>query len=80
MSKKYPRFHGRRKYKGQGSTECDCCTKMAIGRACIEFTYMRGEDEDFKVCEDHFCMASKNIDMFLADYRNKIKENDNVES
>lgn len=58
MSKrdKYPRIHNERK-KGPGAS-CEPCEELGLETGathdvCMEFTYMRGEDEFTRVCEIH---------------------------
>ena len=61
MSKKYPRFGEifKRYTKSHPNNRptCECCGEPAICRIWMQPTYMRGEDEDFKVCQDHLDMA-----------------------
>lgn len=72
-NRKYPRLHNKWKFKHKDKMECECCTEIATGKVCVEFTYMRGEDEDYRVCDHHYQMATDNFDQFLKDADAKYK-------
>lgn len=59
--KKYPRFgEVFKKYNKchpNNRPTCECCGEPAICRIWIQVNWMRGEDEDFKVCQDHLDLA-----------------------
>ena len=63
MSKKYPRFHGiwktYKKCHPNNRPTCECCGEKAVVRIHMEVDYMRGNDEDFIVCQEHLDMAKK---------------------
>lgn len=64
--RKYPRIHSTRKYKKPSNLECEACQEKAVGTVMIEFTWMRGEDESYKVCQRHMSMANSNLDKFFV--------------
>lgn len=65
---KYPRLNNRRKYKqAQLQNKCECCDEWATGTVCVEFTYMRGEDETYKVCDEHYQLAGTDLAAMIHD-------------
>lgn len=57
---RYPRLNSERKYKEpHPQANCLPCAQLgndaeyAVSRVCVEFTYMRGEDEFTRVCAEH---------------------------
>lgn len=61
MSKQYPRFDSimksYQKCHPNNRPTCECCGEPAVCRIFMQVSYMRGEDEDFKVCKEHLHMA-----------------------
>lgn len=58
---KYPRLQSAKKYKpGTELPECNFCHEKATHKIWIEHDFMRGNDEDYKVCDEHLRM-SKNL-------------------
>lgn len=58
---RYPRLHSERKYKEPYHPQANClpCAQLgkgdepAVTNVRVEFTYMRGEDENTRVCAEH---------------------------
>ncbi len=74
MSKSYPIVHFS-KFKPKRLKHniiCSACDSKASSYVNIEFTYMRGEDEVWNICQDHRDMIKEgDLDKFLTDRINK---------
>ena len=72
MSKKYPRFDRIFKtYKRvhpNGTPPCELCDKPAVVRIFMEVNYMNGDDEDFRVCDEHLKLAKSDGEGFYAEF------------
>ena len=53
MSKKYPRISATNKFKTPPGTTCEYCDNKSTHNIWVEYSYMRGDDEKYHVCEDH---------------------------
>lgn len=81
MAKKYPRFDSVwKKYdwkKVPNPPPCELCGTDAVGRIHMQVDYMRGNDEDFKVCGEHLALAkSDGVAFYKAYFENQEKAND----
>ena len=61
MSKKYPHFRkvAKRYREQQDNCRCELCPDHAVARVEFATSYMRGEDEQFRVCQKHLEEAKK---------------------
>lgn len=56
MSKRhYPRYDSRKKLSPHTTKCCQygTCTDQAVWKVFVQVNFMRGEDEDYNVCEAH---------------------------
>lgn len=62
-SKTYPHFRGITKRYDKvhvnGRPSCELCDDKAIARVEFAVSYMRGEDEHFRVCQRHMDLAKE---------------------
>ena len=51
----YPRYDSRRSLKPNTTLVCmaKSCTKQARHRVFVQVSYMRGDDDDYVVCDEH---------------------------
>lgn len=63
--RRYPRFGYARPYTGPRQT-CAGCHKPATQTVCMQETFLRGEDEDYRVCDRHARMAADNMNRFYS--------------
>jgi hypothetical protein len=72
VSKKYPRFDSIFKtYKRvhpNGTPPCELCDKPAVVRIFMEVNYMNGDDEDFRVCDEHLKLAKADGEGFYDQF------------
>lgn len=60
---KYPRLDSiRRKASGR---QCACCENKDHETVWVQWSYMRGEDEDYPVCQQHGQIARSNFKAFI---------------
>ena len=78
--RKYPRLDRTGKYKNNKGKLCECCDEKVTAFVWVQFTYMRGEDEKYDVCENHRRMATQEFDRFLKEaeetYQKREKANE----
>lgn len=51
--------------------QCDCCDQPATHWLVVSHTHMRGEDDDYSLCQRHLSMAHSNQDRFWTHMRSK---------
>lgn len=44
---------------------CACCGKPDTAVAWVQWSYMRGEDEDYPVCDEHRKLARSDFPAFI---------------
>lgn len=59
----YPYYAGREKYRGHPA-KCDCCADPALYVVTIQESWFRGDDGEFRVCEQHAALARSDYDAF----------------
>lgn len=62
MSRKYPRLMSKKTAKSPGQfghCVCEDCPELAVIRCEVQETYMRGEDEYYRLCQKHYDEWSK---------------------
>ena len=64
MSKSYPRVSTFGEKKTQKL--CECCDHKAKYYAEIQYSYMRGDDDQVLLCHDHYQMAKVNIGKVIS--------------
>jgi len=81
MASKYPRYGGKFKVydwkKVPNPPACEVCGNDSVARIWMQVSYMRGDDEDFKVCGAHLKMAQDDPVEFYEEY---FKRNNDEES
>lgn len=73
MSAKYPSVRSTGKLP-QSDGECVCCENKAIRFVRVAFSYMRGDDESYSVCQRHFDVANGSTKRLFEQMAIKTKE------
>lgn len=63
MSRDYPYYAGREKYRGP--KRCECCDEHATHVVTIQLSIFRGDDEVCLVCEPHAMLARTDYNAFV---------------
>jgi hypothetical protein len=54
MSKKrYPYLSSKEHLRGSGGSKCACCEAKATRKIEVQISWFRGDDEVYRVCENH---------------------------
>jgi len=69
--RRYPCYGRSERVDFDPPRECEACDQPAVGTARIQFSYMRGEDEIYAVCQRHSRMALRQVERFLAHVESK---------
>lgn len=59
-SRSYPHYTGKSQGKKgwfENGVKCEICDKPAFCFADFQWSFFRGDDESYRVCEEHFAMT-----------------------
>jgi hypothetical protein len=67
----YPRYDSRRKMPPNTPKTCEVagCGEKAKWQVFVQVSYMRGDDDDYRVCEAHRKFDPEHMDEWLASMR-----------